>query len=153
MLVKQLESASEKKNDTETAKLQVGGLLISFKHCFMDKMNFYVICTFVLRNFMLPCSFQQQCDDASRQLDELKGKLAQAEDNHGKTKQSLASKEQQLGQHEEEINKLRGLNSSKDEELELLRKTVSQHETEIVVMKNNISQELQSAPPEVDETR
>ncbi|CAB4030899.1 Hypothetical predicted protein [Paramuricea clavata] len=97
--------------------------------------------------------FQKQSEDASRQLDELKAKLAQAEEDHGKTKQSLTSREEQLSKHEGEISNLKGLNCSKDEELELLRKTVSQHENEIVVMKNNMSQELQSAPPEVDDAK
>ena len=95
--------------------------------------------------------FQKQSDGASRERDELKAKLAQAEDDHGKTKQSLTSREEQLNKHQEEISNLKGLNSNKDEEIELLRKAVSEHENEIVVMKNNV--ELQSAPPEVDDTK
>ena len=83
----------------------------------------------------------------------MRAKLAQAEEEHGKTKQSLTSREEQLNKHEGEINNLKSINSSKDEEIEVLHKTVCQHESEIVVMKNNMSQELQSAPPEVDDAK
>lgn len=98
-------------------------------------------------------TFQQQAHDASRQLDDVKAKLAQAVEDHGKTKQAWTSREEQLSKYEEEITSLKSLNNSKDQEIELLRNTVSQHENDIVVMKNNMSQELQSAPPEVDDSK
>ena len=142
-LVRQAETASGQKDDAKMAELKVGRYNFL---CFSEYFCLWL-------TFFLNLTFQKQSEETSKQVDELKAKLAQAEEDHGKTKQSLASKEEQLSKHEGEICNLKTINSSKDEELELLRKTVTVHENEIVVMKNNMSQELQAALPEVDDTK